>query len=643
MNYDDKRSGICREVTWLVALDLDYCANEYGQAPCGASGGEGCYYTYSTCLAPADFSRTMKEYCFCSADGPRLPGALPYLASVGEVPTEIKPGESVTRRARVTIEFLDDEPLALANPDKAVSRLETGGSYFRNLIARNPNLEGRTARVYRGFGGLEVSEYRLVFKGVIDGLEWEEGRARLIVKDQLKLLDKKIPPRQSSKNVLLMDYSGGSVMHVADGAEFEAPGAVKIEDEYVTFTGVTAQTLEGCSSGAYGSAAASHLAGTKVAQAAVFAEEDSGEGLPADEIFMSLLCESGGIDPLDLAAVDRGVTLSSSIGASELEIGLNNARDLPETGTVRIGDELVSYRGKTSSGVHATERGALGSEAASHGQDEAAPVVVFSDELGRWLSGSLFRRRVDKPTSIKKLINGLREQTMLHVWQGEDSKIWAKCVAPPVMAGNAAELDDETGFIDGSTSWEPGLKLQATRATVYYDPMAGASGDEADSYAGLLVYIDAESESNDFFRLSKNKEIKADWIYRENEALILASRYLIRYGRGAPTLGFSLELKDSGLKVGDFVRVTSRDVVDASGAPLAGRLFEVLKKSARSDNRFEYAAIDTNLSRRYPLISPAEVGHDYSSASVEERERHGWIGDWDNKVGPDGEDGYHVY
>ena len=63
-------------------------------------------------------------------------------------------------------------------------------------------------------------------------MEWPEGRALIHLKDQLKLLDIKIPCNQSSDNVLASAYSGGASMSVVDGAEFLAPGIVKIEQEY---------------------------------------------------------------------------------------------------------------------------------------------------------------------------------------------------------------------------------------------------------------------------------------------------------------------------------------------------------------------------------------------------------------------------
>ena len=145
MNFDQTRSSLCRSVAWLVKLRLDYCSRTCGTNPCAATGAP-CYYTFATCKDPAHFDRGLRDYLFCPADGPRVEGALPMLAEVRTVPTEIRPEDSVTRRARVTLDFFDDSPLPLCNPDRAATNVETAGSFFKNLFARNPNLEGRCDR-----------------------------------------------------------------------------------------------------------------------------------------------------------------------------------------------------------------------------------------------------------------------------------------------------------------------------------------------------------------------------------------------------------------------------------------------------------------------------------------------------------------
>lgn len=643
MDFDETRSALCRRVAWLVVLRLDYCDRVCGVSPCAATGTPYCYYTFATCRDAAHFSRGTREYLFSTAAGPRAPGALPLLSAVKSAPTEIRPEDSVTRRARVTLEFCDDSPLPLANPDRAASNVEAGGSFFKNLFARNPNLEGRAAEVWQGFEGVPVADWRLVFRGVIDDFEYAEGRARVVVKDQLALLDKSLPPRQSSGNALTASYSGGATMYVTDAWQFEAPGTVRVENEYIDFAAVDLTGLTGCVAGRYGTSAVTHAKGKTVKQVAVFGDPEDGQGLPPDELFLRLLVTEGGLDPLAMAVVDRNAELSAAVTDSAPVLPLTSLADLPETGVVRVGDELVVFAGRSGSGLAVKERGAFGTTAAAHDAGAAARPLQFSDELGRWMAGALYRRTVERSTELKDLVNELRAQCLLHVWQGEDSLIHAKCVAPPFYSDPPVELDDETSFIAGGTAWEPGGDLRVTRVVVQYAPTGPDPGERPEDYGALLAVVDAEAESAAMFGRPSGREVYAGWIYREREAALLASRYLIRYRSGAGMFRFALELKDDGLKVGDCCRVTSDALVGPDGAARPDALFEVLKKERRGDNRLEFTAIDTRLDRRYPLIAPASLTADYDGATGEERERYGFVGNGSNRVGAGADDGYYVY
>jgi len=642
MDFEQTRSALCRRVAWLVKLRLDYCGRTFGVSPCAATGTP-CYYTFATCKDLAHFNRGTRDYLFCPADGPRVADALPLLAEVRAVPTEIRPEDSVTRRARVTLDFFDDSPLPLCNPDRTVTNAETAGSFFKNLLARNPNLEGRAAEIWQGFEGLAVDEWRLSFRGVIDSYELAEGKARVVVKDQLALLDTSLPPRQSSDNALTAAYNGGATMAVTNAAQFEAPGTVRVEDEYINFSSATSTELTGCVPARYGSAAVNHVKGKAVRQVAVFADPATGDGLPPDELFLRLLVTEGGLDPLAMATVDRGAALSASISSGASALPLTSLADLPETGVVRIDDELIRFAGRSGAGLAVTERGAFGTAAASHASGAAVAPTQLSDELGRWLAGTSYRRFVERGSELKGLVNELRAQTLTHLWQGEDSTIRAKCVAPPFYTDAPAALDDDRSFLAGSASWEPGGDLRATRVVVHYAPAAPDPGERPEDYNGLLAVVDAEVESAAMFGRASEREVYAGWVWREPEAMLLATRYLIRYRSGAGLFHFALELKDDGVQVGDFVRVTSDALVGPDGGPRPGALFEVLKKQRRGDNRLEFTAIDTRLDRRYPLIAPAGLTADYDDATDAEREIYGFVGDAANRVGAAGDDGYYIY
>lgn len=824
MSLAREQSALVRIPTVLVKLCLDYCPHTFGQSPCTATGTP-CYYTYITCQDKSRYLRGTKDYCFSAVQGPRVAEALPYLLKTAALPTEIKADQHVTRVSEIQLEFCDDAPLPRANPDKAVSNLETAGTFWRNFAARNPNYRGRPAEIWRGFQGLPVNEYQLVFKGLITNLALAEGGCLITLQDYLKKLEVKIPAEQSSENTLTAVYAGGPEMLVADAAEFAPadsgqPALVKIEDEangaeYVSYTGrsLSENKLTGCQPGRFGTAAVSHPAGCRVSNVVVWADDDGREGLPLDRIVLDLLVTHGGISGLDLARLDRGATLAKDITATDLVFPSVGLDEFPVAGVVRIEDELIrysrkgrrreevmsviareegpadgahpldqgtaneawhfvrfetgpghtyldrvsfpflrtgsvsgelhlflfassgnnpgpwlSYLGKKNLSVvpvngygevswnkhvalspnttywlgyqllvhtgtaqlfHALKsdpvtsrykhgrqntgpfigiagrplfqveyvgdtlnyetlagcgRGLYGTVPAAHAAGTTVWLLEVSDEVGRWLAASRYRRVVEKPTAIKDLLRELRQCTLSHLWQGEDSTLRFKCAPVPFFRESPPRLTDAEHLIRQSMELDRNEEARRTRVTVYYDPLTADAGTDPEQYRSALLHLDQEVEAECFYGEKRHHEIFAPWIYRPAEALNAAAHFLMRFRYGAPLVSFSLELKDSHLQVGDFVYLHTDLMVAPNGTPRPQALFEVVKKKPAGPNRFEYLALSAagGGMKSWAVISPRDYSEEYDAYAAEEHGRYGWISDEQETVGSETEPGYYI-
>ena len=53
MTYDIAKAAFVKEKFWIIELDLDYCDNTYGLAPCaaaiGVTGDVKCFNTAKSC------------------------------------------------------------------------------------------------------------------------------------------------------------------------------------------------------------------------------------------------------------------------------------------------------------------------------------------------------------------------------------------------------------------------------------------------------------------------------------------------------------------------------------------------------------------------------------------------------------------
>ena len=61
MSFDGQKDKVGREPNYIVELDLDRCAWDYGVGACTANGGAGaqCYNTLETCQVPSAYAQRL--------------------------------------------------------------------------------------------------------------------------------------------------------------------------------------------------------------------------------------------------------------------------------------------------------------------------------------------------------------------------------------------------------------------------------------------------------------------------------------------------------------------------------------------------------------------------------------------------------
>ena len=172
-------------------------------------------------------------------------------------------------------------------------RASVQGSFWRKLIARNPNYAGRRIRLYHGFYGLDAADFEQKFEGNIDSITIKEG-GRVIVEcvDLLKKLSKiEIPPKLNIKLAAAMT-AGQTTISVSDGTDLDAAdGYIRIGDEVVLYTAKTGNQLTGCTRGCFGTTAATHSQNDKIQKCRYYEPQS-----PYD-ILVDMLKTDAGIDP----------------------------------------------------------------------------------------------------------------------------------------------------------------------------------------------------------------------------------------------------------------------------------------------------------------------------------------------------------
>lgn len=238
-----------------VELDLDYCSNVAGVAPCTATqtGDSKCFNTFASCNDTDNFANSVKTYRYCSPNGARIPNgldAIPCLKSISVTPAQIDAGKGLGLRAVCSI-TLQDFPHSDIRTDPYLSDRTyipiNRGTYFGKLKARNPFYNGRIMRIYNGYlnddGSYDVANFE-VRTYVLDS--WDSvdanGITKITGKDILKLAsDERAVCPKASVGKITLDMTAiattCTLTPTGVGAlDYPASGYVRIGSEVMSFT-----------------------------------------------------------------------------------------------------------------------------------------------------------------------------------------------------------------------------------------------------------------------------------------------------------------------------------------------------------------------------------------------------------------------
>lgn len=271
-----------REPVQIVELVQDLCANTYGVAPCTAAGLNKCFNTRRTCQDPANYngsdSLTLR---FIRPQSQLIAGEylIPSLVSVRVTPTQINAGGGDTNKGAlgargVATITLTDHPHTdnLVDPylsERGYDPL-TRSTFWAKWLARNPFYQNRIIRILDGYVGQPISSFtsRTYLIDKISGPN-SSGRVTITGKDVLTLADgrKAQAPAVSLGELIVDTLATDTTLRItgAVASEYPAPGLVRINDELISYTGVstisaTEIRLTGCTRGTNGTVAEEHEA-----------------------------------------------------------------------------------------------------------------------------------------------------------------------------------------------------------------------------------------------------------------------------------------------------------------------------------------------------------------------------------------------
>jgi len=552
-NYTDKLESLSRKRIDYVSLRMENCSLTFGSAPCTASGTK-CYNTFTTCKDKSNYDPQNRVYKFTSsAVKAPFDDARPYVADVQLLPTEIK--DTITVRGRVFVEFIDE-------PDYDVGI--------------DPYLADRAHATLTS----------------APGTFWRKFLAR----------------NPNYKGRIIWIYEG-----------FEG----LVEADYVKkFTGVISNIS---------------YSGNRVR-------------IEATDLLQSL-------SDIQVPKPTQAKLLSDLDASLTADLGISDLTGFPSAGYARIDDEILQFTGvntltKQLTGV---TRGKFGTTAAAHSANAKVqacryyapdnPYTILKDEMlntDASISNTdidttaftdildypgdecSFGALISKPTKLDKLFFEIVELCDAKVWLNEDNLITIRKNIPNKPGQSYTTVTEEQNILNYVTSVDMNEESRITRVSIYWDQDIIGDDEDPDSFNRVDVAIDLDAETIEYLDVI-NKTIYDRWHSRYiiNSALVngyinaFKNRFIINRRDAAPVIDLQLEIKDSQIKTGDFIKLTSSDIVEVDGTDTTAKPYQVISRKVQG-NRLQIRAIRVN---RHKFIYMAPDGTaNYSSATDAEKE-----------------------
>ena len=623
MSFESEKLIFGHEHIDVIEIDLDYCTNVFGQAPCTASGsGDAkCFNTLETTQDLPNFtlfSDTGNQQIDCDDFGNSF-----TLASGNFEELDFKQGDSITtsgfsnaaNNGTFTIILISPSNRILVEPTAFVT--ETGSGDERIVSNTRSNI-----KTYRFC--TQRSPHPIGLEAIPSIINVGVTPSVIDIKGGLG--------QRSTLSVSFKDHPHSDI------------GIDKYIDErtWIAFERGTFWTKWRARNPNYKTKAIRHLSGYLI-DGVFDAANFETRSFIIDRVDVS----NGratviGKDPLKLASSKKAQAPAPSTGL--LSVGINDSvtsatlipagvgnLEYETAGFVLMQSEVCEF---TRSGDALTlVRGVKNTPAAAHSANDTVqqcleysgstrgkldfilndlltnfanldtnfiPLSAWDAEVSTFLSG-LLSGIIVKPMDVNKILKELSEAMPHRLWWDEKAQLvqLTALKAPPL---SAAVLNMDENLVGDSVRISDKPDMRISTVFVSFGQINPTKKlDEIDNWTQTYVRVDTDSINK--YGSSEVKSINSRWILNSNKGAAIQLAALIgrRFSDIPREIQFSLNAKDSDVWIGQSRSVNHRDLVDATGIPL-DTMFEITSASESGDYKYK------GLEFRYGGVLPDDEG-----------------------------------
>lgn len=540
MTFYDAAKAMGKRPCVIVQLHMSRCANQFGVAPCTATGtgNAKCFRTRSTCRDTANYSETdLWVYNFSTT---RVTGfqatdqspVFPTITGVNTAPTVLNPGKGLGTRASVKITLQDHPWTDVYSDPYRTERTGTAadlvGTFWGKFLARNRYHENRRITIYTGFlnddGSYNASNFstRTYFITSISGPDGN-GQVSLEAKDPIKFTDNnksQFPQVYSLKLTTALNNSTTSVVIQDVAGQLSSAGPIVIASQpYIRIDNEVMKVT----------AASPSFPGTAVAGASY------------------------------TLTVVRGTTAGAMPSYYQIATNLPQEHSLGATiqpcyewSNANASD--VIYALFIAAGVDP-----MYIEAAATWQ---------ADFIASGLGDYKFTTLIAKNEGIKNLLDEIAQHNIL-IWWDERAQL-IKCRALVYRSAlNVIAFNETDNIIDNSDGITENAKERITQVWLSYQVLNPTYDLKKQvSYGTIDITADLSLESDQKYGNTAISQIFSRWLQNSfSIAPQVSARQLQRYSDTYHIITFSVDPKDSTYWVGNNVRILSSLYQNEFGSP----------------------------------------------------------------------------
>jgi len=485
---------------------------------------------------------------------------LPILNSVSAVGARLNLANSdqryepIGRRAFMSATFNDAPhsgyPYDPYLNDRETDPLTIGTFWSRWLVQNKFGKTRAVVRLYSGYDGQKLSEMTSQAY-VADRLILGDKTATLETRDYLSLTEfaKAQVPAQSDGDLLFaMDAAQTSFFILGDVTDkFPNTGTVRIDDELMTYTGLTVTTP---------------LAGPRT----------------------------------EFTGVTRG-TDNSTADTHDIE------------------DDVQLCRRYTSARIDDVLEDLLVND--SQIPTQLLDLAKFTSEYDGQLTAYTLTTLITEPTGVDELIGEIAEQCAFYIWWNERRQIVDMQAIRPLTTVDQT-LTEADDIIDGTLTLEERPKERLTTISIRIQPRDYTRDlGLGKNYRQHIIVSNSEATGPDEYGdLPQTRQMYSRWLETVAQGNQTGARYSRRYKDVPQYITFMVDAKDRQLWVGDFISVDHYKVLDRRGKKDVARRWLIIEaEEVEAGHRQKIKAVDiTQDGIQYFIADPAVIAATYNAA-----------------------------